>query len=199
VLLKQLRIQARLTHEELAEKASVAVRTISDLERGISLTPRKETVQGLADALELTGTARDEFKAAAREHRVLPAGSAATRALPRDLASFTGRKPELQWLLDAAAGGADAGGAVGIYAIAGMAGVGKTALALRAAHQIAGQFPDGQLYLDLRAYTDGLDALSAQQALASLLRSLGTPDQLIPEEWRSARRSIAAASPEPGR
>lgn len=182
VLLKQLRIQARLTHEELAEKASVAVRTISDLERRISLTPRKETVQGLADALELTGTARDEFKAAAREHRVLPAGSAATRALPRDLASFTGRKPELQWLLDAAAGGADAGGAVGIYAIAGMAGVGKTALALRAAHQIAGQFPDGQLYLDLRGYTDGLDALSAQQALASLLRSLGTPDQLIPED-----------------
>lgn len=181
VLLKQLRIRARLTHEELAEKSRVAVRTISDLERGISTTPRKETVQRLADALELIGTVRDEFEAAAREHRASIAGPPTTRTLPRDLASFTGRKPELRWVL-AAAGPADAVGAVGIYAIAGMAGVGKTALALRAAHRLAGQFPDGQLFLDLRGYTDGLDPLSAQQALGSLLRALGTPAQLIPED-----------------
>jgi class 3 adenylate cyclase len=67
--------------------------------------------------------------------RTVPGGAAAaTRTLPRDLASFTGRQHELQELVDAVAG---AGAVVGIHAIGGMAGVGKTALAVHAAHQLA--------------------------------------------------------------
>ncbi len=66
--------------------------------------------------------------------RTVPGGAAAaTRSLPRDLASFTGRQRELEDLVEAAAG---ASGVVGIHAIGGMAGVGKTALAVHAAHRL---------------------------------------------------------------
>jgi hypothetical protein len=62
--------------------------------------------------------------------------AAATRTLPRDVASFTGRHRELGELVDAAAG---KGGVVGIHAIGGMAGIGKTAFAVHAAHRLAGR------------------------------------------------------------
>jgi transcriptional regulator with XRE-family HTH domain len=65
-LLRQFRIEARLTQEELAEKAGLSSRSISDLERGISRTARKETAWLLADALALTGSLRTAFVATAR-------------------------------------------------------------------------------------------------------------------------------------
>lgn len=73
-----------------------------------------------------------------------------------------------------------------LVAIVGPAGLGKTALATRWAHQIAARFPDGQLYLDLHGYSPS-PAVSRWQALASLLRSLGaTPDQIPPYEEEAA-------------
>ena len=65
-LLRQLRAEARLTQEELAEAASLSPRSISDLERGINRTARKETALLLAEALNLTGPRRELFVAAAR-------------------------------------------------------------------------------------------------------------------------------------
>jgi transcriptional regulator with XRE-family HTH domain len=65
-LLRKLRVEARLTQEELAEKASLSSRSISDLERGISRTARRETARLLADALAIGGSARTAFIAAAR-------------------------------------------------------------------------------------------------------------------------------------
>ena len=103
-LLRQLRDDAGLTQEELAEAASLSPRSVSDLERGISLTARKETARLLANALGLAGPQRAEFEAVARGRApaagalaagdgLLLGGSAAavTRTLPRDIASFTGR------------------------------------------------------------------------------------------------------------
>ena len=97
--LRALRTGAMLTQEELAEAAGVSPRAISDLERGMVTTPHKDTVRLLADALRLDGWPRVEFEAAARG-RVAPGrarggGAAATRTLPRDIASFTGRRHEL--------------------------------------------------------------------------------------------------------
>ena len=151
-MLRKLRREARLTQEELAEAAGVSLRSVSDLERGVVSIPQKETVRLLADALRLIGPARAEFEAVARG-RAAPGGvAAATRTLPRDVASFTGRLRELRELVDATA---DAGGVVGVHAIGGMAGVGKTAFAVHAAHRLAGRFPGGQIFVPLHGHTPG--------------------------------------------
>ncbi len=82
VLLRRLRVQARLTQEELAEKAGLSPRSISDLERGVSRTARKETARLLADALGVTGPVRAAFVAAARGKGPARDVSAALERLP---------------------------------------------------------------------------------------------------------------------
>ncbi|WP_189955981.1 AfsR/SARP family transcriptional regulator [Streptomyces alanosinicus] len=68
-----------------------------------------------------------------------------------------------------------------IAVISGMAGVGKSALALYAAHELRDRFSDGQLYVNLHGATPGMTPLSSAQALASLLRDLGAEPRSIPE------------------
>ena len=103
-LLRQLRAEARLTQEELAEAASLSPRSVSDLERGISRTARKDTALLLADALGLAGPVREPFVAAARG-RAPAAGVLAARQgarwlaghnLPAPLTSFVGREVAAQ-------------------------------------------------------------------------------------------------------
>ena len=108
--------------------------------------------------------------------RTVPGGvAAATRTLPRDLSSFTGRLHELGELARAAAGGV-----VGIHAIGGMAGVGKTAFAVHAAHLLAPRFPAGQIFLPLHGHTPGQQPVDPAGALASLLATAGVPAGQIP-------------------
>jgi tetratricopeptide (TPR) repeat protein len=108
---------------------------------------------------------------------------------------FTGRSAELQaltQLLDRS--GTQGAEAIVIAAIGGPPGVGKTALAVHWAHQAAGRFPDGQLYVNLRGYDPG-QPMSTADALAGFLRSLGVPGQDIPpdEAERAVRyRSLLA-------
>jgi hypothetical protein len=109
-----------------------------------------------------------------------PFAALATRALPRDIATFTGRQAELGQLMgnvDAVAAG---GGVVGIHAVDGMAGIGKTTFAVHAAHQLAGSFPDGQFFLPLHAHTRGQRPVHPADALASLLLTAGVPAAQIP-------------------
>ncbi len=116
----------------------------------------------------------------------VPARPAGERnCLPRDLPDFTGRRAECQALLDGSAGGL-------VTAIDGMAGVGKTTLAVHLAHELAPRFPDGRLFLDLRAHSPGRQPPSARDALESLLRQFGVEGERIPERvddcaalWRS--------------
>jgi tetratricopeptide (TPR) repeat protein/transcriptional regulator with XRE-family HTH domain len=182
-VLRALRTEAGLTQEELADAAGLTARAISYLERGTVSTPRKETVRLLADALRLTGAGRDEFEAVARGRagpgRAGADGAAAWRALPRDTASFTGRRQELRELADAAAG---AGAVVGIHAIGGMAGVGKTAFAVHAAHALADRFPGGQIFLPLHGHTPGQRPVDPADALTSLLLTIGVPAARIPAD-----------------
>ena len=165
-LLRQLRAEANLTQEELAEAAQLSPRSVSDLERGISRTARKDTALLLAGALGLAGPVRELFVAAARGRgpaaEVLAArqgvtpgafAAAATRTLPHDVASFTGRGAELTRLLGAVDDLAADGGVVGIHAIGGMAGIGKTAFAVHAAHRLADAVPGrADLLAVARAY-----------------------------------------------
>ena len=192
-LLRQLRAEARLTQEELAEAAGLSPRSVSDLERGITRTAHKDTGVLLAGALGLPGPARELFVAAARGKipaaEVLRArqevpgafAAAASRALPRDIAAFTGRQAELAQLMGMlAAAAAAGGGVVQIHAIDGMAGIGKTAFAVHAAHRLAGAFPDGQFFLPLHAHTPGRRPVDPADALASLLLTAGVPAGQVP-------------------
>ena len=190
-LLRRLRGEARLTQEELAEAAGLSPRSVSDLERGVNRTAHKDTALLLAAALGLPDPVRAVFVLAARGRaaaaEVLAAqdgaspgasaagASAAARTLPRDIASFTGRESELRQLV-----GAVAGGVVGIHAIGGMAGIGKTTFAVHAAHRLAPGFPDGQFFLPLHAHTPGQRPVDPADALASLLLTAGVGAQQIP-------------------
>jgi tetratricopeptide (TPR) repeat protein/transcriptional regulator with XRE-family HTH domain len=189
-LLRRLRYEAGLTQEELAEAATLSVRSVSDLERGITLTARKETARLLAGALSLAGPARASFEAVARGRPAvsgLAAGGTAPgiRTLPRDIASFTGREPELRQLMRVAVGPDGAGG---VHTIVGMPGVGKTALAVHAAHLLQDRVPDRQLFIDLHAHTPGREPISAEAALAGLLTAIGVDASYLPEsvEGRAA-------------
>jgi DNA-binding SARP family transcriptional activator/tetratricopeptide (TPR) repeat protein len=108
-----------------------------------------------------------------------PGETAVPRQLPAAVSHFTGRATELGLLTDMLS---EAGGRrpVVISALAGTAGVGKTALAVRWAHQIAERFRDGQLYVNLRGYDPG-EPVSAADALAGFLRALGVSGQAIPD------------------
>jgi tetratricopeptide (TPR) repeat protein/DNA-binding SARP family transcriptional activator len=94
--------------------------------------------------------------------------------LPADLHSFTGRTDELAELL--------ATNASGVWVIDGMAGVGKTALAVHAAHRLIASFPDGQLFIDLHGHTQGLEPVRPADALDRMLRALGVAGDQIPPD-----------------
>jgi len=210
--LKRLRESKGLSRQALARLTGmkgVAWPTIRDLEHGIRL-PRPRTRTLLANALDLDEPTRAEFEAAARapshrreaRARTAPAGAlvagpelaafaqagglgegSPVRTLPYDTGSFTGRSPELRRLADGALAVGETG-RTSVFAIEGMGGVGKTALAVHAAHQATGEFPglfpDGHLFLDLHGYTPGVSPLTANEALRSLLRQLGVPHEVIP-------------------
>jgi DNA-binding SARP family transcriptional activator len=107
-------------------------------------------------------------------------GSLPPRQLPAAAPHFCGRSAELtalQRMTDDPAGA----GLPTIIAVTGAAGVGKTTLALRWAHEVALRFPDGQLHADLRGYDPGSPVPSAE-VLAGFLRSLGIPESGIPAD-----------------
>lgn len=199
-LLRRHRVEANLTQQALAMRAQVSVQAIGMLERGTRRTPRHDTVVRLARALGLTAAQTEALLASCHGGQGEPTPPAARRTLPRDLATFTGRRAELVQLLTAVADVERSGRAVAISAIDGMAGVGKTAFAIHAAHRLAPGFPDGQIFLDLRAHAPGLRPLDPFDALGTLLLTVGVGAQAVPHDldarmalWRdhlSGRRML---------
>lgn len=108
------------------------------------------------------------------------------RTLPRAIAAFTGREDELDRTVRAVTGPSVGGGVIAICAIGGMAGIGKTTLAVHAAHALAPEFPDGQIFVPLHGHTPGQRPEDPVDALASLLLAAGFDARLIPAD-RDAR------------
>ncbi|MDQ2743420.1 MAG: tetratricopeptide repeat protein, partial [Chloroflexota bacterium] len=137
-LLTQFRMGAGLTQQELAERARLSARGISDLERGVKIRPRAYTVLQLADALELSTEQRAVFQRAARPQDAapeLPAAPAAPVPLPTPLTPLIGRERDEAEVIDLFRWrGAR------LVTLIGPGGVGKTRLALEAARRLRDDF-----------------------------------------------------------
>jgi transcriptional regulator with XRE-family HTH domain len=194
VLLRRLRISRGLTQEQLADRSGLSVRAISAMERGRTAKPYQRSVQLLAEALALPDPEHAilmEALVSARGSDMAPTAPAAgtdvhdvtagarPTQLPADIFEFTGRSVQLAWLFDILAGRGGEG-PVRIAAITGAGGIGKTALAVHAAHRLKDDFPDGQLFLKLRGSLG--HPLSCGDALARLLRHLGMADAALPDD-----------------
>ena len=112
-------------------------------------------------------------RAAAHENRV-------PRQLPAATRHFTGRAAALAELGALAAEAGESGHATVISVIDGTAGIGKTTLALYFAHQAAGQFPDGQLYVNLRGFDPAGPQMTSVEAVRLFLDALAVPAARIP-------------------
>jgi transcriptional regulator with XRE-family HTH domain/tetratricopeptide (TPR) repeat protein len=181
--LAQRRKAVGLTQERLAERLGVERTTVVRWERGETqplpwLRPR------LAEALQVPADRLEELLSAPGDPpRPDGRAAAAPRQLPAAAADFTGRTAALQALTGmmerATAGGP---GTVVISAIGGTAGVGKTALALRWAHEVAERFSDGQLYVNLRGFDPSGTPTDPEAAIRGFLDALGVPPGRIPPD-----------------
>jgi tetratricopeptide (TPR) repeat protein len=188
------------TRREIAEALAAGLRVIpvltdnvalpaeTDLPRDIAGLSRRQYVPlrrryasvDLAFLVERITEADPELaKVAAR--RQSGAGRV-PRQLPAAVSHFAGRAGELAKLNRLLRGRADTGGTVAISAIGGTAGVGKTALAVYWAHQVAYQFPDGQLYVNLRGFDPSGQVMDPAEAVRRFLDALQVPPERIPVE-----------------
>jgi transcriptional regulator with XRE-family HTH domain/tetratricopeptide (TPR) repeat protein len=178
-ILRHSRLWRGWTQERLAGESTVSIRTIRDLERGTTASPRSQTVDLLAEALGLDDTARSALLRAAR---LADAPAEDTRTarrpaqLPRALTDYVGRDA----LVATLAGSLRRPGPVTPVVVTGMGGIGKTSIAVRVGHRVQPDYPDGALFLDLRGA--GTRPMPAGDALTRLLRDLGIRDTDIPAE-----------------
>ncbi|HTJ69756.1 MAG TPA: tetratricopeptide repeat protein [Actinospica sp.] len=193
-----------LTYRELAGRTGWSLSAIAEYFTARTLPPtdRFDALLGVLGAspaeLRALAGARDRLEESLRgsgRRRTDQAvasrsggGGAETDRVPRQLpartALFTGRERELARLLDTV-GGSPVGGTPGtvvIWAIDGMGGIGKTALAVHVAHQVVEYFPDGQLFLDLRGFTQDAAPRDPGDALAVLLGASGVAPDRIPAD-----------------
>jgi transcriptional regulator with XRE-family HTH domain len=153
-LLRRLRTAAALSQEELAERAGLSVRAVSDLERGVHQMPRLETVRLLANALHLSDTQRTELLDAARPEVAVAPPTVSERPLPRatlplPLTRLIGREQDVAVLRDLLRTGETR-----LLTLTGPGGVGKTRLAVAAGETFASSFADGVVFVDLAPIRD---------------------------------------------
>jgi transcriptional regulator with XRE-family HTH domain len=193
--LRTLRLAADLTLEGLAERSGISARTISDIERGVSVAPQRRTA-AIAQGLGLDVASTDAFLRSARARRRAPTDNHRASAIaPHRLPDFTGRDREIaaiRALLDAPASAAGAPTAV---IICGPPGIGKTTSALEAL-STAGEVRPKVYYVDL----DGFNTvpLTPLQVLRALLRQVPGISEKLPTNLDDATllwQKVTADSP----
>lgn len=210
-LLRQLRRRfarqcggSPLSYRELAARTGWAHGVIGDYFVGKTLPPtgRFDTLIRLLGATPAEqgalATARDRVEELRRDAETPvwgTVGNASTvpRHLPPDVSRFTGRTAEMATISGAARA---ANGSGIIAAVDGMGGVGKSALAVHAAHQLSDQFPDGQLYADLNGCAAEAKPVPPGLVLARLLRALGVASDAVPGDTDEASAMFRALTSE---
>jgi predicted ATPase/DNA-binding XRE family transcriptional regulator len=190
-VLRSYRLRSKLTQEELAARAGIGVRTVRDLERGRASRPQRTTVELLAAALGLAGADRLSFLAAARGQQAGAATPPRYVRLPPagDLIGRDGDVAELVTRLSPAREEGSRG-----ITLVGLAGVGKTSLALTVAHRVAPAHPGGVAGI---VVTDGSTAGEVLGGVAAVF-GVGRPDDLAPRfAGRSALLLIDAVERAP--
>jgi tetratricopeptide (TPR) repeat protein len=171
----------RTAHREEAQRRAGVVSGGVQRAQAVSLLSHDVTYlqgQRLEDMVgQLAGEVRDALAVLDTSR-----SSGVRDSLPRDAAAFTGREEELDRIAAVVMQGATPGGVVAICPIGGMPGVGKTALAVHAAHLLRHRFPDRQLFIDLHGYTPGRKPVTAQAALAGLLMAIGVDVRSLPRD-----------------
>ena len=182
-LLRRLRGDAGLTQEELAEAAQVSQRAVSDLERGINRTARKDTALLLAEALNLAEPVRALFVAAARgrapaagvlaalqrqAHAASWAAAGGVHGFPAALTSFIGRAEPLREVADLLSDHR-------LVTVTGPGGAGKTRLAAQVARQAAVRFADGAWLAELAPVADPAQVAAVVAAALGVREQPGLP------------------------
>lgn len=173
-----------------AGEQAAAIRVYEDLrsrlDRELGLYPGDELTEAHVRVLRQDVRARHSGRAQPHPLAHPPAWPAVVREVPRQLPAalrrFTGRASELAALSDLLERDpAEAAGVV-IAALTGMAGIGKTALAVHWAHRVADRFPDGQLFVDLRGFGPCDIPVTPTQAVCGFLTALGVPTARVPPD-----------------
>jgi predicted ATPase/DNA-binding XRE family transcriptional regulator len=152
-ILSKRRRAAGLTQEALAERAGISARAIAELERGAVRAPRRDTLEMIADALELDPGERERWRNRRRHlsirDRTGDSGDPGGSSLPIRATSFIGRERELDQLKDTIRRED-----VRLLTITGPGGVGKTRLALEVGRALQGSFRHGVVFVELAAVED---------------------------------------------
>ena len=188
--LRRARERRGVSLRALARKLCRSHSTLVEYERGLRLAPLDvveacETELGVAPGtlVALHEQARLELYGEDRSHRqayVLRPALHAPSQLPAHTPHFVGRDEELRQLTALLDTNMQEGGPVVISAINGTAGIGKTALAVHWAHQAAGRFPDGQLYVNLRGFDPTGTPMQPAEAIRGFLDAFEIPPERIP-------------------
>nr|WP_205861221.1 helix-turn-helix domain-containing protein [Planosporangium flavigriseum] len=162
---------AGLTQEELATRAGIGVRTVRELERGRAVRPQRGTVDLLARALGLAGAARTRFEETARGRLRDPetaprrdGPAPRTIALPPP-APLVGRDDDLSHVAGLLA-------AYDVVLLTGLAGVGKTCLALAVVHHVADRFPGGVAGISVSDVSESEDILATVASVFGVARAV---------------------------
>lgn len=177
-----------LTYRQLADKTGWSQTAIAEYFTARTLPPtdRFDSLVALLGAttaeLSTLATARDRVEDGRRTGRPPPvrAATVVPRQLPSTPHQFVGRTAALA-ALTAWSNQRPSAGAVVVSAIVGTAGVGKTALAVRWAHQVAHRFPHGQIFLNLRGFDRSGRPMDQAEAVRDLLDALHVPLERIPD------------------
>jgi DNA-binding SARP family transcriptional activator/tetratricopeptide (TPR) repeat protein/DNA-binding XRE family transcriptional regulator len=169
-----------------AGQQAAAVRVYEDvrvrLDRELGLYPGEELSEAYLRVLRQDIHAGNGGRARARPPALAATGQVVPRQLPAAPRGFTGRCGELAALSGLLEHQSREASGVVIAALTGMAGIGKTALAVHWAHRVADQFPDGQLFVNLRGSSLSGAPVTPTEALCSCLTALGAPAARIPAD-----------------